>query len=552
MSPFRPCAVVPCYNHGAAVGAVVQRLLAHGLDTLIVDDGSAPDTAEVLRGIAAADARVRLSRLPRNAGKGAAVVHGFRQARALGFTHALQLDADGQHALDDVPRFLAEARARPDALVCGQALFDASAPLARRYGRAITHFWVWVETRSRVIADSMCGFRVYPLAPVSALLEHAALAPRMDFDIEIAVRLVWEGVPVVNLPTRVRYPADGVSHFRMLRDNLLISLTHTRLVCGMLRRLPRGPARPQHWSRIAERGGEFGPRFVSAAWRLFGRRAARLAALPAVLWVFLTGAQARRASRGYLERLAAASARGTPAATPWNVLRHMSSFADACIDKLAVWHGEPSGVPIEFRGEEEFQRLQREKRGALFIGSHLGNLEMVRALATLHGLARITAVVYIEHSRRFSAALRAANARFGENLLEISDFGPGTAVMLKERVDRGEILVIVGDRTPAAENGRCARAPFLGAPAPFPQGPVILAHLLECPVYLFFCIKRAGRYSIHLERFAERVVLPPRGRGAAIEAHVARYAGRLEAYCREAPLQWFNFFDFWHEPHRGS
>ncbi|HYY61923.1 MAG TPA: glycosyltransferase family 2 protein, partial [Burkholderiales bacterium] len=129
-------------------------------------------------------------------------------------------------------------------------------------------------------------------------------------------------------------------------------------------------------------------------------------------------------------------------------------------------------------------------------------------------------------------------------------FGPETAVMLKERIDRGEILVIVGDRTPAAENGRSTSALFLGQAAPFPQGPMVLAHLLECPVYLFFCLKQGARYALHLERFAERVELPPRAREEAIARYVAEYAARLEYYCREAPLQWFNFYDFWHEPVR--
>ena len=224
----------------------------------------------------------------------------------------------------------------------------------------------------------------------------------------------------------------------------------------------------------------------------------------------------------------------------------MQTFADACIDKFAAWHGEVA--TIDFRGEDEFLRLRREQRGALFIGSHLGNLEMVRALATIRDLASITAVVYTEHARHFNAALRGANTRFAENMLEISDFGPETAVLLKERIDRGEILVIVGDRTPVAENGRCAHAMFLGESAPFPQGPMILAHLLECPVYLFFCLKRAGRYAMHLERFADRVVLPRHDRAGAIDRYVGQYAGRLESYCREAPFQWFNFFDFWHEP----
>ena len=538
---LRPCAVVPCYNHGATVAAVVDRLIAHGLDTIVVDDGSNASTALALAALAVREPRARVLRLERNSGKGAAVLAGLREAARRGFSHALQVDADGQHFLDDVPLFLEQGRSQPSAVVCGLPLYDTDAPTSRRYGRYITHFWVWLETRSLAIGDSMCGFRLYPLVATLALADRTKLARGMSFDIDIVVRLAWDGLPIVNIPTRVSYPSGGISHFRMLRDNLRISATHTRLVTEMLWRLVR-PSRPAaHWSRTAERGSALGLRIVMAASRLLGPRAARLAALPAVLWVFATGADKRRASRTYLSRL------GEPASA-WRVLRHMYTFAEACIDRFAAWQGEVNAAAIDFHGEAEFRRLGAEQRGALFIGSHLGNLEMVRALATLGGVAKITAVVYTEHSRRFTAALRRANPRFADNLLEVADFGPATAVQLKERIDRGEILVIVGDRTPAADNGRCTRALFLGQEARFPQGPMILAHLLECPVYLFFCLKRGARYALHLERFAERVVLPPRERDAAIARYVGQYAGRLEAYCREAPLQWFNFYDFWHEP----
>ena len=538
---FRACAVVPCYNHGHTVSAVVDRLVAQGLETIVVDDGSKSSTALALSALALRQPRVQVLRLDRNRGKGAAVLTGLREAAARGFTHALQVDADGQHCLDDVPLFLEQGRSQPNALVCGLPLYDRDAPASRRYGRYLTHFWVWIETRSLAIGDSMCGFRLYPLAATLALADRVRVARGMSFDIEIAVRLAWQGLPIVNVPTRVTYPVGGLSHFRMVRDNLRISGTHTRLVSEMLWQLLQPARQDIHWSRIAERGSALGLRFVVGAGRLLGPRAARLAALPAVLWVFATGAEARRASRTYLSRLGE-----VPSA--WRVLRHMYTFAEACIDRFGAWQGEVDAAAIDFHGEAEFRRLTSEQRGALFIGSHLGNLEMVRALATLGGVAKITAVVYTEHSRRFTEALRRANPRFADNLLEVADFGPATAVQLKERIDRGEILVIVGDRTPAADNGRFTRALFLGREARFPQGPMILAHLLECPVYLFFCLKRDGRYTLHLERFAERVELPRGERDEAIARYVAQYAARLESYCREAPLQWFNFYDFWHEP----
>ena len=230
-------AVIPVYNHGSAVGDVVHAIRAHGLPVLLVDDGSEPGCAMVLDALAREDG-VSLYRLPVNQGKGGAVMAGLRAAREQGFTHALQIDADGQHDTADVPRFAAAAAEHPQHFVCGCPVYDASVPKGRLYGRYATHLWVWINTLSLTVRDSMCGFRVYPLDAVVPLIDAVHIGRRMDFDVEVAVRLVWRGVPVLNLPTRVHYPTDGVSHFRALHDNLLISWMHTRLFFGMLARLP--------------------------------------------------------------------------------------------------------------------------------------------------------------------------------------------------------------------------------------------------------------------------------------------------------------------------
>ncbi len=236
MSAFKPCVLIPTYDNPATVRAVVERVREHLADVVVVDDGSGPEARAVLDAIAREGA-AHVHHRARNGGKGAAVKDGFRVAEALGYTHALQVDADGQHALDDVPRFLEAARARPEALVLAQPLFDASAPKSRRAGREITRFWTNVEAGGPVIADPMCGFRVYPLR---AAIESNTRGDAMDFDPEIAVRMVWNGVPVINLPTRVRYISraeGGVSHFRMVRDNALITWMHTRLMLARIARL---------------------------------------------------------------------------------------------------------------------------------------------------------------------------------------------------------------------------------------------------------------------------------------------------------------------------
>lgn len=235
---FCPSLVVPVYNHGATVGAVVSALAVHQLPIYLVDDGSDSQTAIELDRIAAAQPLVHLIRRPVNGGKGAAVMSGFRAAASDGCTHALQVDADGQHALTDVSRFLAAALEQQQRIICGVPQYDETVPRGRLYGRYATHVWVWIETLSLDIKDSMCGFRVYPLEPVMDLIDGVALGKRMDFDIEILVRLHWRGIRPVSLATRVTYPADGISHFRAWRDNLAISWLHTRLAVGMLLRLP--------------------------------------------------------------------------------------------------------------------------------------------------------------------------------------------------------------------------------------------------------------------------------------------------------------------------
>jgi glycosyltransferase involved in cell wall biosynthesis len=234
---FSACVVIPVYNHEHAIGAVVASIRAQGLPVLLVDDGCSLACAQELQRLSEM-ADVTLLRHETNRGKGAAVTTGLRAAGKLGFTHAVQIDADGQHTLGDVRRFVEEAREFPDSVICGRPIFDASIPKSRYYGRYLTHGMVWLETLSFDVIDSMCGFRVYPLAPTLALLDRCRLGERMDFDTEVLVRLYWRDVPMRWLATAVSYPLDGVSHFRLFFDNVLMTSLHVRLTLGMLVRLP--------------------------------------------------------------------------------------------------------------------------------------------------------------------------------------------------------------------------------------------------------------------------------------------------------------------------
>lgn len=235
---IKPCVVIPVFDHEHAIGQTVAELERFGLRCYLVDDGSGPACRDALDGLGARWPWVRVLRHDRNQGKGAAVRTGCEAAAADGHSHAVQVDADGQHDLDDLPRLLALAEASPDAVVTGIPIYDESVPKSRLYGRYLTHVWVWINTLSLEIRDSMCGFRVYPLAAALDLWRSAYVGRRMDFDTEMLVRLYWRGVPLRQLPTRVTYPRDGVSHFDLLWDNVRLTAMQTRLGFGMLLRLP--------------------------------------------------------------------------------------------------------------------------------------------------------------------------------------------------------------------------------------------------------------------------------------------------------------------------
>lgn len=236
---MRPCLLIPIYDHGATIGAVVESLAAYGLPLLIVNDGSHEATRVELERLDAAHDWVTLHHRPHNGGRGAALRTGYFRAAELGYTHALQLDADGQHDSRDVPRLLEAARKDPQALVLGRPLFDASAPAIRMWGRKLSQGLVWLECLSFAIEDPLCGFRCFPLEATLRVLRRHPLGDRMDLDPEIAVRLFWEGVPIVSVPTRVHYPEGGLSHFAPAYDSWLIAQAHARLVGGMLLRAPR-------------------------------------------------------------------------------------------------------------------------------------------------------------------------------------------------------------------------------------------------------------------------------------------------------------------------
>jgi len=241
--------LIPSYNPGPKVRETVAAARAHWNPVWVVVDGSTDGSAALLQEMAAADSGLRVLVLPKNQGKGAAVLAGIEQAGREGYTHALTMDCDGQHPAERIPAFMQASQAAPHAMVLGVPVFGAEAPRARVLGRKISNAWANLETLGAggaVIGDSLYGFRVYPIAPLEKVMRRQRFMRRFDFDPEAAVRLVWAGVPPLNLPAPVRYfsaQEGGISHFNYLRDNALLTWMHTRLFLGFLLRLPLLPWR---------------------------------------------------------------------------------------------------------------------------------------------------------------------------------------------------------------------------------------------------------------------------------------------------------------------
>lgn len=550
---FEICAVIPTLDHCDALPGIVDELRRRGLAVVIVDDGSGEGARGKIAALARDDGSVAVIRFERNRGKGAAVLAGFDHARARGFSHALQVDADGQHGLSALGDFLETAKREPDAVIAGHAVFDVSIPLGRRLGKWFTQLWIWLETLSFSVTDGMCGFRVYPLGAVELLRTRQGIAQRMDFDVDILVRLYWQGTPVVMRSVSVTYPPGNRSNFDYWRDNLRITRMHARLVFEMprhvgamlrARRKFERPGESDAWWGLGERGVSLGLGFLGLVLRLAGPVACRIVALPVVGYFFLTGGERRRASLDYLRRVfSALGAKRRPGlADSW---RHHMAFFDMALDKFRAWT-DPKGAPhLIVQDAASLEHLKASRQGALFFVSHHGNIDVSRASIQGSDLPSMTVLLHSKNAILFSRAVERLNPAFAANTVQVTEIGPDTAIALMERVERGEWIVMAADRVPVGPAGRIVEVPFLGDIAPFSQGPYILASILGCRVYLLFCSKGDGGYRLTVEAFAEKIVLPRASRERSIAAHAARYAARLERECLKRPFEWHNFFDFW-------
>ncbi|MDG3087534.1 glycosyltransferase [Vibrio hannami] len=556
---FNPCIIIPCYNHGPMVPKVLELLKPFGMPIILVDDGSDDETKRILRQLDSED--MTLLSLPENQGKGGAVIEGIRYAGSQGFTHGIQIDADGQHDLESLPKLVEKSQSEPDKLISGKPLYDDSVPSSRLYGRYITHVWVWIETLSLSIKDSMCGSRSYPIEKTIETLDKCNIGTRMDFDTEIMVRMYWEGVDIDFVDIRVIYPEDGLSHFDVLKDNLTISKMHTKLFFGMLPRIPKllwrklsthktQKTEQKHWSTMAEKGSVLGIKTLLFLYSVLGRTVFNLVLKLVMSYYYMTGKESRTHSQDYLSKVKRyGENQGLTLPGELSAYNHFVSFGKSMLDKLAAWKGDIQYQHLTLSGEHIFDDVITQMQGIILLGSHHGNLELCRALSRKHTNLKINALVFTEHAEHFNTVMKAVNPDSDINLIQVQTIGPDTAILLQQKLELGEWIVIVGDRTSTTQEQRVVWADFLGEPAPFPQGPFLLASALKAPVFLIFGLRDESRpqphFNVYFEKFADKLELPRGNRESALQGYVQQYAMRLQHYVLEAPLQWYNFFNFW-------
>jgi len=300
----------------------------------------------------------------------------------------------------------------------------------------------------------------------------------------------------------------------------------------------------KHWALVNEFGFVTGMRLLFWIYIIIGRWPFRLVLYPVLLWYLIYKPSARRASQTYLHHVN----RRHPIRTDIiKVVSHFASFAEMMLDKMLLWSGMVDPASVHTSGNELIEQLIYKKRGAVFICAHLGNADFCRILSESHR-SKITILAHTKHAKVFNQLLTTLNPLSQMNVVQVTEITPATAMMLAMRVARGEFIMIAGDRIPVSYHPRVVMADFLGEPAPFPIGPYVLASVLQCPLYMLFSKKVNDQVVVNVELLRESVRLPRKYRDRVLTELVSDYANHLETHCLQAPLQWFNFYDYWHLP----
>jgi len=310
---------------------------------------------------------------------------------------------------------------------------------------------------------------------------------------------------------------------------------------------PNASTKSTHWAQQTEAGGGlWGMRFLLTCFKLGGRPLFKLVLAPVILYFFLFRTQARAASLAYLRRVMGADK--SRRALLWLSAQHFWSFGNSLVDKLAAWMGQIPRSQVQIHGDEIIFNMLAKHQGGLLLISHLGNFEICRCLSARHPSLRLTVLMHTKHAQQFNRLMQEQASASQLDILQVTEMTPATAMLLSERIERGEFVAIAGDRVAVNNPENCLMVDFLGAQAPLPMGPFTLASILRAPLIALFCLREEQGFDIYFEQLSAAVQIPRRQRQQHMQQLAQDYARQLEAHCRRQPLQWFNFFDFWQLP----
>jgi predicted LPLAT superfamily acyltransferase len=300
----------------------------------------------------------------------------------------------------------------------------------------------------------------------------------------------------------------------------------------------------KHWADESERGSFWGPPLMGFIYRTLGRSICLFVMTPVITYFYFAGAKQRRASLKYLRRVWRVLGR-TDTPNHWHGLQHFFAFGVSLVDRFGAWTGRLDRRDVDAIDGGAFEAMRNDLRGSLIISAHVGATEIIRALATRYQKRPITIVIHSAQAPHYTALIKRFAPQSQISLAQAGEFDIETAMQLSAAIDRGEWVVIMGDRMPVRQSDRSITAQFLGGPTEFPPGPFVLAAALRCPIYTLFCTRKNGKHSVQVRALSDGVALPRRNREAALGALVQQFAASLEEVVLAAPYQWFNFYDYW-------
>lgn len=544
---FNPCLLIPCFEkHALTLKENCIDFLSLKLPIILVDDGSSPKYRKVIEDIASESELITLFRSKENLGKGSAVKLAALNAYSMGYTHGVQIDSDGQHDFSSAHLLIEESKKFPRTLVSGKPIYGEDIPTSRKYGRYITHFWVWVETLSLSIKDSMCGFRSYPLKEMNNVLESQTIGNRMDFDTEIMVKMFWSGVNVRSLDVSVIYPEHNTSYFYAFSDNVLISWMHTKLFFGMLIRSPRLLFRKTDtdWFNQKEKGFESLMLFSLWVKRNLPSFVVKLLISLISFYYYIFSSKSRRNSSVFFKKNSAHCLKNNLSPVQHSSYKHIHSFADSISDKFSVWDGTINRNNLCPDSVEKFYSYMPKNTGAIYISSHYGNIEVIRAVGSTDSNIKFFALMLTKQAGKIFSVLNKINPRMKLGIISTDDIDMTFVQKMSDILNKNGNVFCMGDRLlPGSDKN--VTGSFLGSEVSLPIGPFLFGHLFNVPVFSCHCYKVGKFFKIKVTKISPDIAKKEINKIKYIETVSANYLTDLEELVCADPYQWYNFNNFW-------